>query len=86
MAHGYLNKGDGVIVDKGFLIEKNLEEIGLRVNIPPFAQSNKQMSAADVQKTKKIVAHRSHVERAIAKVKKFKIVAGGEYPTSGWAT
>ncbi|KAL1260044.1 hypothetical protein QQF64_007871 [Cirrhinus molitorella] len=76
MAHSYLKKGDGVMVDKGFLIEKDLEEIGLRVNIPPFAQSNKQMSATDVHKTKKIAAHRVHVERAIAKVKKFKIVSG----------
>lgn len=76
MSHNYLNKGDGVMVDKGFLIEKDLEEIGLRVNIPPFAQSNKQMSAADVHKTKKIAAHRVHVERAIAKIKKFKIVSG----------
>lgn len=76
MSHSYLNKGDGVMVDKGFLIEKDLEEIGLRVNIPPFAQSNKQMSAADVHKTKKIAAHRVHVERAIAKIKKFKIVSG----------
>lgn len=74
--HNYLNKGDGVMVDKGFLIENDLDEIGLRVNIPPFAQSNKQMSATDVTKTKKIAAHRVHVERAIGKVKKFKIVSG----------
>lgn len=53
-----------------------MEEIGLRVNIPPFAQANKQMSASDVTTTKKIAAHRVHVERAIAKVKKFKIVSG----------
>lgn len=76
MDHGYLKKGDGVMVDKGFLIEKDLEEIGLRVNIPPFAQSKKQMSATDVHRTKKIAAHRVHVERGIAKIKKFKIVAG----------
>ena len=43
MSHSYLNKGDGVMVDKGFLIEKALEEIGLRVNIPSFAQSNRYL-------------------------------------------
>ncbi|KAK0143488.1 putative nuclease HARBI1 [Merluccius polli] len=56
ISHSYLNQGDGVMVDKGFLIEKDLENIGLRVNIPPFAQSNTQMSAADVHKTLKFSA------------------------------
>ncbi len=73
--HNYMNKGDAIMVDKGFLTENELEEIGLRVNIPPFAQSDKQMSAADVIKTKKIAAWKVHVERAIAKIKKFKIVS-----------
>ena len=59
------------MVDKGFLIEKELEKIGLKVNIPPFAQSNRQMAATDITTTKKMAAHRVHVERAIAKIKKF---------------
>ncbi|KAK0134187.1 hypothetical protein N1851_030250 [Merluccius polli] len=73
---GYLNVGDGLMVDKGFLIEKEVEEIGLRLNIPPFARANRQMPHADVDMTKKIAKHRFHVERAIAKIKKFKIVSG----------
>ncbi|KAK0154105.1 hypothetical protein N1851_003822 [Merluccius polli] len=36
---GYLNVGDGLMVDKGFLIEKEVEEIGLKLNIPPFCKS-----------------------------------------------
>ena len=73
---GYLEKGDGLMVDKGFLIEKDVEELGLKLNIPPFAKTNIQMPVQDVEKTKKIAKHRVHVERAIAKVKKFKIVSG----------
>ncbi|KAK0138850.1 hypothetical protein N1851_024608 [Merluccius polli] len=73
---GYLNVGDGLMVDKGFLIEKEVEEIGLKLNIPPFARANRQMPHADVDMTKKIAKHRVHVERAIAKIKKFKIVSG----------
>ena len=65
---GYLNVGDGLMVDKGFLIEKEVEEIGLKLNIPPFARANRQMPHADVDLTKKIAKHRVHVERAIAKI------------------
>lgn len=73
---GYLKKGDGLMVDKGFLIEKDVKELDLNLNIPPFAKSNLQMPVPDVEMTKKIAKHRVHVERAIAKVKKFKIVSG----------
>lgn len=72
---GYLKTGDGLMVDKGFLIEKDVKELGLNLNIPPFAKSNSQMPVTDVELTKKIAKHRVHVERAIAKVKKFKIVS-----------
>jgi len=63
------------MVDKGFLIEQEVEEIGLQLNIPPFARANRQMPHVDVEMTKRIAKHRVHVERAIAKIKKFKIVS-----------
>jgi len=63
------------MVDKGFLIEQEVEEIGLQLNVPPFARANRQMPHADVEMTKRIAKHRVHVERAIAKIKKFKIVS-----------
>ncbi len=46
------------MVDKGFLIEKEVEEIGLQLNIPPFARANKQMPHADVEMTKRRVGER----------------------------
>lgn len=58
------------------MVEKEVEEIGLQLNIPPFARANRQMPHADVEMTKRIAKHRVHVERAIAKIKKFKIVSG----------
>ncbi|XP_055065067.2 uncharacterized protein [Misgurnus anguillicaudatus] len=76
LQRGYLERGDGIMVDKGFLIEKDVNELGLQLNIPPFARSNLQMPVSDVEMTKKIAEHRVHVERAIAKVQKFKIVSG----------
>ena len=73
---GHLNIGDGLMTDKGFLIEKEVEDIGLKLNIPPFSRSNRQMPHADVHLTKKIAQHRVHVERAIGKIKLFKIISG----------
>lgn len=72
---GYLKKGDGVMADKGFNIHAEVEECGLQLNIPPFARSGTQMTKHDALHTKKIAAHRVHVERAIARIKRFEIVA-----------
>lgn len=71
---GKMNKGDGVMVDKGFLIQEEIEKLGLKLYIPPFASSSVQMPVGDVSLTKKIAKHRVHVERAISRAKKFKIV------------
>lgn len=73
---GKLQNGDGVMVDKGFNIEKEIEAIGLRLNIPPFASCATQMKASEVTETVKIAKHRVHVERAIARIKQFKILSG----------
>ena len=62
------------MADKGFRIEKDIEKLGLRLNIPPFAPASGQMKSADVSMTEKVAIHRVHVERAIARVKKFKIL------------
>ena len=71
----YLKKGDGIMADKGSLIEEDIKAIGLELNLPPFARSKRQMPAGDVLATKRIAKHRVHVERAITKIKKFKIVS-----------
>ena len=71
---GYVKENDAIMADKGFRIEKDLEKLGLNLNIPPFASSACQMSPADVDLTKKIARHRIHVERAINRIKNFKLV------------
>lgn len=72
---GMINDGDAVMADKGFTIEKELKDIGLKLNIPPFSSSGAQMSAADTRQTLKIAKHRVHIERLIAKVKTFQILS-----------
>ena len=73
---GYLQIGDSVMADKGFNVESDLKEYGLLLNIPPFARQGTQMSESDALLTKKIATHRVHVERAIARIKRFKILSG----------
>lgn len=73
MQRGYLHPGDSIMADKGFRIEDKLAEMGLKLNIPPFATSAHLMSAANVTLTRKIAAHRIHVERAINQIKCFKL-------------
>ena len=58
------------MVDKGFQIQDILP-LGVSLNIPPFLESNAQMSAEDVVKTQQIASLRFHVERAIIKIKNF---------------
>ena len=73
---GKLQTGDGVMADKGFHIEKEIDALGLKLNIPPFASCSAQMKATEVTETIKIAKHRVHVERAIARIKQFKILSG----------
>ena len=73
---GKLKEGDGVMADKGFPIEKVIEAVGLKLNIPPFTSCTSQMTNSEVSETIKIAKHRVHVERAIARVKQFKILSG----------
>ncbi|XP_007235875.3 uncharacterized protein si:dkey-20i10.7 [Astyanax mexicanus] len=71
---GYLNPGDRLMADKGFQNQKDVEEIGLSLNIPLFAQRNRQLPFLGLQK-KKMAKYRMHVKKAVAKIKKFKIVS-----------
>lgn len=74
-SQGKIIEGDGIMVDKGFRIREEVEKLGLKLNIPPFASSGTQMSASDIKLTEKIARHRVHVERAIARIKTFKILS-----------
>jgi hypothetical protein len=71
---GKLKRGDAIMADKGFDTNAELESLGIKMNIPPKASSGMQMAQGDVEMTKIIASHRVHVERAIARVKAFKLV------------
>lgn len=67
-----LHSGDMVMADKGFLIH-DLMPTGVGLNIPPFL-CTPQFTEAEAAATRSIAKSRIHVERAIARVKNFKIL------------
>lgn len=65
-----LAKGDSVMIDKGFLIKDEIERLGLKLYITPFATSKSQMPVSDVALTREIAKHPVLVERAISRATK----------------
>ena len=64
--------GDSVMADKGFQIQDILP-LSVTLNIPPFLLGDSKMSAEDVVRTQQIASLRIHVERAVHKIKNFRI-------------
>ena len=74
---GILNlvgSGDSIMADKGFDIEDHLPD-GVSLNIPPFMQDKEYLTIEEETKTRRIASVRIHVERAIARIKNFKILS-----------
>lgn len=67
--------GDVIMADRGFTIEQSDLPNGVTVNIPPFLtdESHQLINSAEVT-TRRIAHERIHVERAIQKIKKFRIL------------
>ena len=67
---------DIIMADRGFPIQSELLLRQASLEVPPGARGREQMSAADVKKTKKVANLRIHVERAINRIKWFRITSG----------
>lgn len=65
---------DSIMVDKGFFIEKECEEYGVKLIRPPFLRKVPQLTKTDAAENVKIAKARVHVERAIQRVRLFKIM------------
>ena len=53
-----------------------LDEIGVKLNMPPFLDGRAQLPAKEIQEGRKIASLRIHVERAIGRMKNFDILKG----------
>lgn len=66
--------GDQVMADRGFLISRELARCGATLAIPPFLNERKQLPGLDVERVRQLSALRIHIERAIERVKIFRIL------------
>ena len=64
------------MADRGFQIEENLLLWFCNLQVPPRAQTNSQMTKKQVQKTREIANLRIRVERAINRMKNYRILKG----------
>ena len=71
-----LEAGDVVMADKGFDIQDLLVGKKVILNIPPFLRERDQLSLEDEAETRRIASLRIHVERAIQRIKNYRILQG----------
>lgn len=70
---GYLNVGDGLMAGKSLPIQSELEDIGLRMNIPPIDRS--KVNCDDTKMSQVFAQHLIHTERARAEIMRFQILS-----------
>ena len=71
----FLEPYDHVMADRGFKIRDELAPLQVMLTIPPSASNNMQMCGKDVKSTSRIANVRIYVEKAIARVKWYRILS-----------
>ena len=69
-----LEEGDSIMADKSFEIADDLPK-GVTLNIPPFLRGNDHLSIEEETERRRIASVRIHVERAISRIKTFRILS-----------
>ena len=62
------------MADRGFTIEDILNVIGVKINLPLIMDLCKQLPPEEISEDRKIVSVRTHVKRAIGRMKSFSIL------------
>jgi hypothetical protein len=75
----HVEAGDDVMADRGFKIRDLLVKKGATLNMPPFTRKcsygkGKRLNNNEIWQTRTIAKHRIHVERAIQRLKLFKLM------------
>ena len=69
-----LKRGEQVMADRGFWIKEELLLHFCNLEVPPGAGMKSQMTSAEVKKNKDVANLRIRVERAINRIKSFRIL------------
>ncbi|CAN7984648.1 unnamed protein product [Ixodes hexagonus] len=69
----HLLPGDEIMADRGFTLDTHLEIQGISLNMPAFTRGKQQLTEEEVTKTRRIASVRIHVERAINRIKTYRI-------------
>lgn len=79
----YLQEGDIIMCDRGFLIKNAVENVGASLQIPAFTKGKSQLHPLELESTRKIGSLRIHVERIIGLLRiKYTILAKRKFPMS----
>ena len=62
------------MADRGFTIDEELKQLKVELNIPAFLGGRGQLTKAEVKESQTIASVRIHVEQAISRIKKFRII------------
>lgn len=71
-----LDKGDLILADRGFIIQKELEKEGCTLITPHYLANKIQFTRTERTENKCVAHHRVHIERAIGRIKNFKYFEG----------
>ena len=71
-----LEPGNDVMADRGFDIQHLLAPKKVTLNIPPFMRGKAQLSLGEEMETRRIASVRIHVERAIERIKNYRVLQG----------
>ena len=69
-----LKRGDDYMGDKGFNFTDLLEPIEVTLDMPPFLSDKAQFNEEEVENTQSVASVCIHVERAISRIKMYKII------------
>ena len=71
-----LEPGDMLMADRGFTIEDITKPLGVELNLPDFTRKGQgqQLSPYEVAHSRRIAHVRVHLERAIGRIKEYKIL------------
>ena len=70
----HLINGDQVLADRGFDIAEELALQGATLAIPPYTKGKQQLSQREVEESRRLSRVRIHVERAIGRMKTYKLL------------